>query len=200
LAAGLAFIFAFSLKASAAVVLPVALAYVWPRRRALVQLLLGMGFGALVFGSATLAVFGPHVPDISAQSSLVTPESVPNLLGLALGFGGETAGLHTFTFVALAATIAIASWYALRRRDVLTPVGWVSIAVLLTLSWVLPWYVLWVLPIAAVAGSRRMKIASLLVGLYLVISPVAVWRAIGVHPESTPLGHQHERQVNELLH
>ncbi len=200
IAAGLTFVFAVSLKASAAVVLPVALAYAWPQRRAVVQMLAGMAAGALAFGAATLAVFGPHLPDISAQSSLVTPESVPNLLGLALGFGGETQGLHTLSFVVLAATVIAASWYAWRRRDVLTPVGWVSITVLLTLSWVLPWYILWVLPIAAVSSSRRLRIASLLVGLYLVISPVSVWRVLGVHPESTPLGHLHEREVDELLH
>ncbi|HUA11004.1 MAG TPA: hypothetical protein VMA83_03285 [Solirubrobacteraceae bacterium] len=198
--AGFALVAACSLKASAAVVIPVALAYAWRERRAFVQLLVGMALGAIVFGSATLAAFGPHLPNISAQSSLVTPESIPNLVGLGLGFGGETAGLRLLSDVLLVGSVAWGAWWAYTRRDLLVPVGWVSVALLLTLSWVLPWYVIWVLPMAAVAASRRLRLAALLVGLYLIISPVSVWRALGVYPESTPLGHQHQREVDELLH
>ena len=199
-AAGFALLAACSLKASAAVVIPVALAYTWRDRRAFVQLLLGMGAGALCFGIATFAAFGPHLPNIGAQSSLVTPESIPNLLGLGVGLGGETGGIRALAYVLLVGTVAWAAWWAYRRREIMVPAGWVSVALLLTLSWVLPWYVLWVLPMAAVAGSRRLRTAALLVGLYLVISPVSVWRALGVYPESTPLGHLHQREVDELLH
>ncbi len=198
--AGFALLAACSLKASAAVLIPVALAYTWRERRAFVQLVLGMVVGAIVFGAATLAAFGPHLPNIGAQSSLVTPESIPNLLGLSIGLGGETVGVHAVAYALLVGSVGWGAWWAYTRREIMAPGGWVTIALLLTLSWVLPWYVLWVLPMAAVAGSRRLRIAALLVGLYLVISPVSVWRALGVYPESTPLGHLHQREVDELLH
>ena len=46
-------------------------------------------------------------------------------------------------------------WLAWRRQRRDHGGGWASVALLLTLSWVLPWYVLWVLPLAALSSSRR---------------------------------------------
>jgi len=68
---------------------------------------------------------------------------------------------------------------------------------------VLPWYVLWVLPLAALSSSRRLRAAALALGAYLIIawSPASLllWNAIGFHPEKTPLGRLHQRYVKELL-
>jgi hypothetical protein len=81
--------------------------------------------------------------------------------------------------------------------------GWASVALLVTLSWVLPWYVLWVLPLAALSSSRRLRGAALALGVYLIIAwaPASgqLWNAIGFHPEKTSLGRLHQRYVRELL-
>ena len=73
----------------------------------------------------------------------------------------------------------------------------------MTLSWALPWYVLWVLPLAALSASRRLRTVSLALGVYLIIAwaPASgqLWNAIGFHPEKTPLGRLHQRSVKELL-
>jgi hypothetical protein len=72
-----------------------------------------------------------------------------------------------------------------------------------TLSWVLPWYVLWVLPFAALSGSRRLRVAVLVLGVYFIAAwaPITgtVFNAIGFHPDKTPLGRLHQRYVKELL-
>jgi hypothetical protein len=72
-----------------------------------------------------------------------------------------------------------------------------------TLSWVLPWYVLWVLPFAALSSSRRLRVGALVLGVYLIISwaPASglLWSRIGFYPEKTPLGRLHQRYVKELL-
>jgi len=72
-----------------------------------------------------------------------------------------------------------------------------------TLSWVLPWYVLWVLPLAALSPSLTLRRVTLILGVYLIIAwaPVTglLWNAIGFHPERTPLGRLHQRAVRELL-
>jgi len=77
------------------------------------------------------------------------------------------------------------------------------VALLVTLSWVLPWYVLWILPLAALSSSRRLRVTALALGLYLIIAWAPVsglwWNAIGFHPEKTPLGRLHQRYVRELL-
>ena len=81
--------------------------------------------------------------------------------------------------------------------DAITAAGWASVALLVTLSWVLPWYILWVLPLAALSGSRRLRTAALVLGVYLIIAWAPASRllcnAIGFHPERTSLGRLHER-------
>ena len=92
---------------------------------------------------------------------------------------------------------------AWRRRSPITASGWASVALLVTLSWVLPWYVLWVLPMAALSSSVRLRRMALVLGAYLIIAwaPASgqLWDAIHFHPEKTSLGRLHQRYVKELL-
>jgi hypothetical protein len=203
LGAGAAFVTAAAFKASGAVLIPIVLALLLRSRRALVQTAIGMILAALVVGIASLFAFGLHIPDLSTQSRLVTAESVPNLIGLAVGAGGETQTLHTIMTGVLAAVLASCCVQAYRRREMITASGWSSITLLVTLSWVLPWYVLWALPMAALTTSRRLRIATVVVGAYLIVAwaPASglLWKAIGFHPETTPLGKLHHRYVRELL-
>jgi hypothetical protein len=201
--AGGAFVIAIGLKASAAVLIPVVLAALARVPRALVQLVLGMLVGGAVVAAASLLAFGLHIPDLSTQSELVTSESIPNLIGLAFGSGGENTLVRDVVTLALVASVAWCSWLAWRRRDALTASGWASVALLVTLSWVLPWYVLWVLPLAALSSSRRLRTVALVLGAYLIITwapaSAVLWDALNFHPEKTALGRLHQRYVKELL-
>jgi hypothetical protein len=201
--AGGAFVIAIGLKASAAVLVPVVLAALLRVPRALVQVVLGMLVAGAVVAAASLLAFGLHIPDLSTQSELVTSESIPNLIGLAFGSGGENALVRDVVTLALVGSVAWCSWLAWRRRDALTASGWASVALLVTLSWVLPWYVLWVLPLAALSSSRRLRTVALLLGAYLIITwapaSTVLWDALSFHPEKTALGRLHQRYVKELL-
>jgi hypothetical protein len=201
--AGAAFVTAAAIKASGGVLIPVVLAGLLSSRRRLAQVVLGMAVAGVVLGAASLIAFGLHVPDLSTQSRLVTNVSVPNLIGLVLGSGGETETLHLLLTVALGISVLLCCVQAWRRRDSITACGWASVALLVTLSWVLPWYVLWVLPLAALSSSRRLRGAALALGVYLIIAwaPASglLWNAIGFHPEKTSLGRLHQRYVKELL-
>jgi hypothetical protein len=134
---------------------------------------------------------------------VVTGESVPNLIGLAIGAGGESEALRKLLLAALLASVVGCCWLAWKRRATITAAGWASVALLVTLSWVLPWYVLWVLPLAALSSSVWLRRVSLLLGVYLIIAwaPVSglLWQAIHFYPERTPLGRLHQRAVRELL-
>jgi hypothetical protein len=162
-----------------------------------------MVLAGVVVGALSLLAFGLHIPDLSTQSRLVTSESIPNLIGLALGAGGESKGLHSVMTVTLVLSLLACCWLGWRRRDMITASGWASVALLLTLSWVLPWYVLWALPLAALSSSRRLRTAVLVIGVYLIVVWVPasglVWNDIGFHPEKTSLGRLHQRYVKELL-
>jgi hypothetical protein len=217
LGAGAAFVTAVAIKASAAVLIPVVLAGLLRAPRALVQTLLGMLVAGVIVGAASLLAFGLHIPDLSTQGSLVTSESIPNLIGLAVGAGGESSGLRQALSVVLVALVFACAWFAWGgRRDVkasggerggleraIAASGWASVALLVTLSWVLPWYVLWVLPLAALSSSRRLRTTALVLGAYLIVAwaPASggLWDTLHFHPEKTPLGRLHQRYVKELL-
>jgi alpha-1,6-mannosyltransferase len=203
LGAGVAFIAATALKASAGVLIPIVLVGVCRTPRRTVQLLLGMVVAGVVLGIASLLAFGLHIPDLSTQSRLVTSISVPNLIGLALGRGGETESLHTLLTAVLALSIISCCALAWRRREAITPSGWATVALLVTLGWVLPWYILWLLPLAALSRSRALRATALALGVYLIIAwaPASgiLWKAIGFQPSKTPLGRLHQRYVKELL-
>jgi alpha-1,6-mannosyltransferase len=230
LGAGGAFILATAIKASAGVLLPVVLAGMLRAPRRLGLVVLGMAAAAVLVGAASLSAFGLHLPDLSTQGSLVTNESVPNLLGLALGSGGETESLRLAMSGVLAVSVLLCCLQAWRRPPagsgdlaredgsaartaldsagvaadrLLRASGWANVALLVTLSWVLPWYVLWVLPFAALSTSRRLRVTALVLGVYLILAwaPASglLWNAIGFHPEKTALGRLHQRYIKELL-
>jgi hypothetical protein len=203
LGAGAAFVTAAAIKASGAILIPVVLAALLRAPRRVAQVLLGMAAAAVAVAVASLVAFGLHLPDLSTQSRLVTSLSAPNLLGLALGSGGETETLRLLLSGVLVLSVLLCCVAAWRRRDAITASGWVTVALLLTLGWVLPWYVLWVLPLAALSGSRRLRTTALVLGVYLIIAwaPASglLWNKIDFHPEKTPLGRLHQRAVKELL-
>ena len=203
LAAGVALAAAIALKASAAILLPVILAGLLRAPRRLVQVVLGLIVGGIVLGVCAVVAFGLHLPDLGAQGRLVIPMGLPNLLGLVLGQGGETETMRSLLSVVLVLAVVGCSVLAWRRRDALTASGWATMALLLTLSWVLPWYVLWVLPLAALSRSRALRTTALAFGAYLLLTwmPLATGldNALGIRPTTTLLGQQNQRYVRGLL-
>ncbi len=201
--AGAAFVAALAVKASAGILLPVVLAGLISTPRRLLQVLGGMVAAGAVLAAVSVMAFGLHLPDLSTQGRLVSSQSPSNLLGLALGKGGATESLLHLLSLVLAVWVLLACAMAWRKRDSLTAAGWASVGLFLTLSWVLPWYVLWVLPLAALSRSRALRATALGFGVFfmLVWAPLAgnVFRQIGFEPEKTSLGQLHQRYVKELL-
>jgi hypothetical protein len=201
--AGMAFVAAAAIKASGAILIPVVLAALLRAPRRVAQIVLGMVAAGVAVAVASLYAFGLHVPDLSTQSKLVTSLSAPNLLGLALGSGGESEKLRVVLSGVLILVVLGCCVLAWRRKDAITASGWVTVALLLTLGWVLPWYVLWLLPLAALSSSRRLRTTALVLGVYLIIAwaPASgiLWDKIDFHPEKTSLGRLHQRYVKELL-
>ncbi len=203
LGAGVALAAAIALKASAAILVPVILVGLLRAPRRLVQVALGLIAGGIVLGVCTVIAFGMHLPDLGAQGHLVIPMGLPNLLGLALGQGGVTETMRSLLSVVLVLTVVGCSVMAWRRRDALTASGWATMALLLMLAWVLPWYVLWVLPLAALSRSRALRTTVVVFGAYLLLTwmPLATGldNALGIRPTTTLLGQQNQRYVRGLL-
>jgi hypothetical protein len=203
LGAGAALASAIALKASAGILVPVVLAGMSRAPRRLVQVVMGLAAVGMALGAGSVVAFGMHLPDLGTQGRLVIPMSLPNLLGLVLGQGGETDTMRNLLSVVLVLSVVGCGVLAWRRRDALTASGWATMALLLTLSWVLPWYVLWVLPLAALSRSRSLRTTALAFGAYLLLTwmplATAMDNAIGIRPTKTPLGQLHQRYVKELL-
>jgi len=199
-AAGAALVLAVSIKASAALLVPLFLAA--GHRRGLIR---GGLAATVAVGAASVIAFGLHAPGLSTQSSLVTAVGLPNLLGLALGLGGETPALHLAVQVALLGVVGGCTAAVARGRlNWLTAAALVLAALTISLSWAVPWYLLWVLPFAALSPARRIRGAVVVLGAYFLIAfmPAAYLLAQDIHfaPQSTSLGVVHRRQVEALLH
>ena len=197
--AGSALVTAIFVKASAAVLLPVLLVAAAARRRFLAGALLA----ALALTFASLFAFGFHLPDLVTQGRLVTAIGIPNLIGLALG-RGETGTLQIVIGALAGLTVlACAIWAGRRPREWITACGIAMLALVVSLSWASPWYVLWILPFAALSAGRWLRVATTVLGAYLILAfmPAAVLLAddIGFHPAATPLGVEHTRAIAKVF-
>jgi alpha-1,6-mannosyltransferase len=115
------------------------------------------GLGLVVLGTDLLG----FVAQIREQQALVAKYSIPNQLGLRLGFGGITAGIRDAAIGLFAANLAWQLWRAVRGADWVTCAGWATLGALVTSAWLTPWYVIWVLPLAALAPRRGLRAAAL---------------------------------------
>jgi hypothetical protein len=143
----------------------------WRHRRSL-QLLLGVVLAGMPLAVASVAAFGFALTNAADQSTMVTPLSVINLLGDIFHLGGATPGLEVTSKVALILTGAIVVLMTVRRNrpDWLTGAGWVTLALLLCLSWFMPWYIIWLLPLAALSASPRLRRAALVMTAFAAIT------------------------------
>jgi hypothetical protein len=79
---------------------------------------------------------------------------------------------HQLEVICLAAFVVLAVvLFVLAARDGrwASNLGWATLVLLLSVSWLMPWYVTWLLPFAAVGESRRLREATLLLTLFVII-------------------------------
>jgi alpha-1,6-mannosyltransferase len=170
--AGASLVAAAALKVSAGVALPFLLAGTRGReRRDALRGALLAGTAALV---VTFAAFGTGVTGMlraqADQQSLVASTSLPERVGRLLGLGGATATVRAVAlalFVAAFATLLVRTWRGATNWVAAT--GWATLALLVTSAWLMPWYVTWLLPLAALGRNRRLTAASLALCVYLVV-------------------------------
>ena len=165
--AGAALMVAVAVKFTAVLLLPFLLIAARPAQRRL-RVLAGAAAAAIPLAALSVALFGFTIPNLQDQSTLLTDFSVPNIFGDLIGIGGGTPTLLRIANVALIATVL----FFLRRKhgDWLSGAGWSTLALVLSLAWLVPWYVTWVLPLAALGSSLRLRRATLAFTAYLVIA------------------------------
>jgi alpha-1,6-mannosyltransferase len=164
--AGAALMLAVGIKYTAVLLLPFMLLAVPTNQRRL-RILQGAVLAAVPLLIGSLALFGFTIANVSQQAQILTNFSIPQVVGLLLGIGGGTPTLLKIFDGLLVATVV---YLIMRRRDWLTSAGWATLALIVSLSWLMPWYVLWALPFAALATSVPLRRATLALTVFLVLT------------------------------
>jgi alpha-1,6-mannosyltransferase len=188
-AAGAALMVAVAVKFSAVLLLPFLLAGAWPDRRRVRAVIVGCILAAIPLIAMSLALFGFSLPNLSDQSTLLTPFSFPNLFGYFIGVGGGTSGILRLANLGLIVVIVL---LVRRRGDWIAHAGWATVALIASLAWVMPWYVIWVLPLAALGSSVRLRRTAIALTVFLVLvflpSSGKFWSLIHFNPLSGSAG------------
>lgn len=172
-AGGGAFVLGAAMKVVPGLLLPFAFVSDRERRGSVVA---GAAIAGVVAAAISIAAFGRHaagfLTTLPGAHGGVATHSVPNQIALALGASGLSPAGRTvasaFTVVACAAAL----WRAWRGADWVTCAGWATLAVLLGTAWLLPWYVTWLTPLAALGTSRRLRIAAVLFVGYMAATRI----------------------------
>jgi hypothetical protein len=187
-AAGAALMVAVAVKFTAILLLPFLLIAV-PSMRRRMRMLEGAALGALPLAALSIALFGLALPNLVDQSTLLTDLSIPNVVGILIGIGGGTPGLLHVADVAVVLTVLL---LLRRRNDWIASAGWATLALIASLAWLVPWYVTWLLPLAALGSSVRLRRAAVALTVFLVLAFIPttamIMAASGINPMSSPVG------------
>jgi alpha-1,6-mannosyltransferase len=188
-AAGAVLMLAVGIKFTAVLLLPFLLAAAWPARRRVREVIVGVVLAAIPLIVMSVLLFGFSLPNLSDQSTLLTPFSFPNLFGYFIGVGGGTSGVRMLASLALIVAVVL---LVRRRGDWVANAGWGTVALIASLAWVMPWYVIWVLPLAALSSSVRLRRTALALTVFLVLvflpSSGKFWSLIHFDPLSGSAG------------
>jgi len=160
----------------------VALPFLLVARRRLAPLLGAAGVAVAVALVAYL-VFGIHGIDIVAalnrDSAFVSTDSFPTEIAHLFGKPGVFPVDHDLLKALLVAIVLHLLWRTWRGYDWVAASGWTFLAIAVTSTWLLAWYTLWSLPLAAVSRDRRLLAATLAVqGLFIAHQTAPLWAPV----------------------
>lgn len=175
---GAALVSAAAVKVSAAITIPFALLANPPTGgrplreqeglRPLAHLLAGGVATAVLIGAAAWAGFGDHwldlVTRIGGSQNRTSHLSIPTTAARLSGLDPDSARA---AFLVLYATLLayLLAWTH-KGGDWLRAAAWASTGLLLATAWLLPWYVLWPLPAAALSRDRVLQALLLALTAY----------------------------------
>ena len=168
---------AAGVKASAGLVVPFLIA--GDRQRAL--RLLGAAAATLValalvavaaFGTSALDAFSLIGDNQGRSSRYSLPYKTAQLLGALLpgtrlDYRDPVRLAFALAFAAVFLWLLWRVWRGLIQA--LDAIGWATLAILVASAWLVPWYILWLLPFAALSRDRRLQIATLAMCAWVMV-------------------------------
>jgi hypothetical protein len=114
----------------------------------------------LAFGWDWLRGFGLAGENQSRTSYMSIPITTARLTGL------DPDAVRLAAALLFAATVAYLLAWTWRGSDWVRAAAWTALALLLATSWLLPWYLIWVLPLAAISRDRLLQLLTLALTAY----------------------------------
>jgi alpha-1,6-mannosyltransferase len=163
---GLGLVAAAAVKASALLVVPFALIGADRRSRLVAGLVaaavLTLGIGLLAFGSS----FDQALKVVGQNQSIATRASLPGQVSRDLDL--DIDAVRTVFLAGFTVVLAVLLAWCARGADWIRGAGWAAVGLLLATSYLTPWYVIWALPLAAVARDRALVAATVAVSAFLL--------------------------------
>ena len=129
----------------------------------------------IAFGGDALESLGVLSDNQDRTSRWSIPQRTAD--ALAAVTGGSAGSIVEYTrallgvlFAAALALLLRAAWR--RRADLagwLAPAGWATLALLVASAWLVPWYAIWLMPLAALGADRRLLAASIAFSAYMMV-------------------------------
>jgi hypothetical protein len=158
--AGAAVVAAALVKATGIVLLP----FMLLSQRRLAPLI-GAVVAGVVCALAALLAFGIHGVDVvsalNRDAAFVSTDSFPTEIAHLLSKPGVFPVDHDLLKAGLVLIVLHLLWRTWRGYDWVAASGWTLLAISVTSTWLLAWYTLWSLPLAAVSRDRRLLVATL---------------------------------------
>jgi hypothetical protein len=159
-------------KATVAVLLP----FMLLARRRLAPVL---GALAAVLAGALVAylAFGSHgvniVAALNRDAAFVSTDSFANEIAHLLGKPGVFPVDHVLLKAGLVLVTLHLMWRTWRGYDWVAASGWTLLAISVTSTWLLAWYILWPLPLAVISRDRRLLLATLAIQALFILHQVS---------------------------
>jgi alpha-1,6-mannosyltransferase len=148
-------------KATVAALLP----FMILARRLSLAPILGAGVALMLGALIGYTAFGIHGIDVVAalnrDAAFVSTDSFPTELAHLFGKPGVFPVDHDLLKAALVLIVLHLLWRTWRGYDWVAASGWTLLAIAVTSTWLLAWYILWPLPLAVVTRDRRLLVATL---------------------------------------
>ncbi|HEX5592836.1 MAG TPA: polyprenol phosphomannose-dependent alpha 1,6 mannosyltransferase MptB [Solirubrobacterales bacterium] len=117
-------------------------------------------FAYLAFGWDWLHGFGLAGENQSRTSHMSIPITVARVTGL------DSDGVRLAAALLFAAFAAYLLVWTARGGDWVRAAAWTAFGLLLATAWLLPWYLLWPLPLAAISRDRALQLLTLALTAY----------------------------------
>lgn len=167
--AGASLAAAIGVKAAAGLAAPFALLAGAGRR-----LVAGALVCALALAALALAAYGDAAVEafdvLGGSQDKVSRYSVPATLARGLGVGIDP--VRTAFVVAFAGVALALLWRTWRGMDWIRAAGWATLALLVASAYLTPWYLVWALPLVAVARDRALLAATLALCAYQLVNSI----------------------------